>query len=230
MARGGRGGRPRLLLGGRACLHAGSGIPKLLAGLGDCAAHPGFWLPGALGTLGMLGGMLWFAACRCTEDWAAEGQCGTVAARSICRQRQRRRQCAAALPTSSAPWMHWAAAACCCGVRLSPLHPLLTALLADDFLRPTLLQCHTAVVDLFLELEDEPSFFKRRSSEGGSEGGKQRSSSGSEAGRQLSSSGSEGGRQLSSSKLQPEAGVSKKMRGMVGVGVASLGAMAAFYG
>ena len=103
--------------------------------------------------------------------------------------------------------------------RMHGLHPvccsnslLLTVLLAGA---PHTLQCHTAVVDLFLELEDEPSFFKSSSSSSSSKSGRQRSSG---------SSGGGGGR------AQPAGGMSLKLQGMVGVGVASLGAMAAFYG
>lgn len=73
-------------------------------------------------------------------------------------------------------------------------------------LPPCLLQCHTAVVDLFLELEDEPSFFKH------------------------SSSSSRRQPRGSSSTAAADGGMSPKLRGMMGVGMASLGAMAAFYG
>lgn len=76
------------------------------------------------------------------------------------------------------------------------------------------MQCHTAVVDLFLELEDEPSFFKRSGS--GSSSNK----------RRLSGSTSSG----NSSAAGAAGGMSPKLRGMMGVAVASLGAMAAFYG
>lgn len=85
------------------------------------------------------------------------------------------------------------------------------------------MQCHTAVVDLFLELEDEPSFFRPSSS----------SSSSSAARRHRSSGGSRrssGGGSSGSGSAGEADGMSPKLRGMMGVAVASLGAMAAFYG
>ncbi|PRW39208.1 transcriptional regulator [Chlorella sorokiniana] len=89
-------------------------------------------------------------------------------------------------------------------------------------------QCHTAVVDLFLELEDEPSFFKPSSSSSSSStGGRDRQPRSSSGG---SSSGSNASSSSSSSASGAGSRMSPKLRGMMGVGVASLGAMAAFYG
>lgn len=78
----------------------------------------------------------------------------------------------------------------------------------------TLPQCHTAAVDLFAELEGDPSTQRGRRGKASSSG---RASSGG------GSSGRRGGG-------APGGGTSSKLARMAGVGGASMGAMAAFYG